>query len=561
MPNNNCVWVPGNRMSHERLDTGYYSKEYFEAYLTLEKSELDTAFIGDISEPWCFGAYSLCNEIMWATGTEGIPYIKAEALGSPLINFEGLSYITRETHELLSKSKLHPGDIIISTSGTIGKCAVIPSYLSEVNSNQDTMKFSLKNKDFDNYFIVTWIASKYGQILLKREAGGAIQQHIYLNNFRKLLLVKPLTSVQKYIGDKVRQAERLRDRSREADLELRNKMQECFLGKPKPLQNKFSTVSTDTLTDNRLESEFYTPLVLWADEEIKGTPWSYQPLSKLTDRIKDGPGGWGVSTNDYVNYGIPVIRATNLIDGECDLLDCIFISPKKHQDLISHEAKKGSIVLSVRGTIGRAAVFESEDYEKASLNAAVVTIDCKKDILPHYLAEFLNTEIGKIQSNRIANGAVQLNMNLRETGSNLIVIAPMNFQEEVSSLRQQRLLLKALTQKLTTAAKLLVEALIEGNLSEADLKAAQEGLERGDTTLDREILDRLTRKGIDNPNEPPLFPDLDALYTALASLDETTEAVAPRNSQTAKVYDFQTPYLALASEDRATYQVVAEVPE
>ena len=78
--------------------------------------------------------------------------------------------------------------------------------------------------------------------------------------------------------------------------------------------------------------------------------------------------------------------------------------------------------------------------------------------------------------------------------------------------------------KLTTAAKLLVEALIEGQVAEADLIAAQKALEAEDRTADREILSRLTRKGMDVAGEPPLFPDLDGLYNALDALN-TSENV------------------------------------
>src|SRR5262249_9061118 len=147
-----------------------------------------------------------------------------------------------------------------------------------------------------------------------------------------------------------------------------------------------------------------------------------------------------------------------------------------HEELEAHKIRQNSVLLSVRGTIGRAAVFCGTGYDEASLNAAVVTIDCADEISPQYLAEFLNTEIGRIQSRRMANGAVQRNMNLQETGNNLVVLPPKGFQEQIAKLRETRLTLQQLSGKLTNAARLLVEALIEGKLSEAELKEAQESL-------------------------------------------------------------------------------------
>ena len=72
---------------------------------------------------------------------------------------------------------------------------------------------------------------------------------------------------------------------------------------------------------------------------------------------------------------------------------------------------------------------------------------------------------------------------------------------------------------LTTAAKYLVEALIEGKITETELENAQTALQKGDIEPDKAILAKLTRKGYDIANEPPLFPDLDALYQAIRGIN------------------------------------------
>jgi hypothetical protein len=81
-------------------------------------------------------------------------------------------------------------------------------------------------------------------------------------------------------------------------------------------------------------------------------------------------------------------------------------------------------------------------------------------------------------------------------------------------------------ERLITAARLLVEALIDGQLSEDDLKAAELQLERGNRELDRAILSRITVSGVDMEGAPPLFIDLDALY---AATDEAERAHTDRD--------------------------------
>jgi hypothetical protein len=79
-------------------------------------------------------------------------------------------------------------------------------------------------------------------------------------------------------------------------------------------------------------------------------------------------------------------------------------------------------------------------------------------------------------------------------------------------------------EKLITAARLLVEALIDGRLSEDDLRAAEQEWEQGNRELDRAILSRITISGVDTEGAPPLFTDLNALY---ATIDEAERAHAP----------------------------------
>ncbi len=55
--------------------------------------------------------------------------------------------------------------------------------------------------------------------------------------------------------------------------------------------------------------------------------------------------------------------------------------------------------------------------------------------------------------------------------------------------------------------------------SDPEPTRAQKALKSGCREPDREVLGRLTRKSMDVPGEPPLFPDLDRLYTALDALD------------------------------------------
>jgi type I restriction enzyme, S subunit len=72
---------------------------------------------------------------------------------------------------------------------------------------------------------------------------------------------------------------------------------------------------------------------------------------------------------------------------------------------------------------------------------------------------------------------------------------------------------------LTKAARVLVESLIESRFTEGEFVAAENGLKRGDHTLDRAILGQLTNEGVSASDGQRLFPNIDALYAAIGEAE------------------------------------------
>ena len=182
-------------------------------------------------------------------------------------------------------------------------------------------------------------------------------------------------------------------------------------------------VINDDLDLIRLDAEYYQPEMVAVTKSIRENPYGYDALGNLVSDMKDGPRGWGVSTDDYTEDGIPVLRGVNISDATIKLDECVFISHEKHKELDRHKVLRGDVVISVRGTVGRAAVFEDEVYDEASINAAIVRMRPTGKIDPYFLVAFLNCYYGRKQTERISNGAVQQNMNLTETASNLVPIS------------------------------------------------------------------------------------------------------------------------------------------
>ncbi|CTU85553.1 hypothetical protein C4A57_04307 [Escherichia coli] len=95
--------------------------------------------------------------------------------------------------------------------------------------------------------------------------------------------------------------------------------------------------------------------------------------------------------------------------------------------------------------------------------------------------------------------------------------------EQFNSIHKNRYEAKKNAELLTDTAKTLVEALIEGQLTEQQLIQAQQALEDGDNSLDQAILSKLSAEGYAIEGATPLFSDVDELYRLL---EEAAQAEA-----------------------------------
>jgi hypothetical protein len=185
--------------------------------------------------------------------------------------------------------------------------------------------------------------------------------------------------------------------------------------------------------------------------------------------------------------------------------------------------KAGDLLITKAGRIGSAAVYP-DSLPNGNITSHLVRVRLKTGYDPNYVAEYFETRVGKAITLRHSFKSTRPELTKTEIENCVIAFLGDPIVEKVGLLSRRKSLITRYSILLTTAAKLLVEALIEGQVSESDLVAAQKALEAGNRSADREILSRLTRKGMDVASEPPLFPDLDGLYNALDSLNTPGDA-------------------------------------
>lgn len=67
----------------------------------------------------------------------GVPFLKAENVNGGAIDASSTrTFISQQTHNILSRSKTRSGDVLMTIAGTIGRLGWIPEHAPEMNTNQ-----------------------------------------------------------------------------------------------------------------------------------------------------------------------------------------------------------------------------------------------------------------------------------------------------------------------------------------------------------------------------------------------------------------------------------------
>ena len=85
-------------------------------------------------------------------------------------------------------------------------------------------------------------------------------------------------------------------------------------------------------------------------------------------------------SEEFVDDGIPFIRANNLVDGSVIDEDMYFITPEKHSVLLKGHVKSGDVLITTRGNIGQVAIVPDK-HEGSNINAQIVLLRTKEEKL------------------------------------------------------------------------------------------------------------------------------------------------------------------------------------
>jgi type I restriction enzyme S subunit len=130
----------------------------------------------------------------------GIKVLRISDIVDGYITGEGLKQTSPEVADKFQRTKLKGNEIVISIRGTVGRCAVVPSFLKGANVSREIAVIPTTISRL-NPFYLSLIRTDSAQRRLARDVKGVAQSGINLEDLRELpIILPPQSEIERFLS-------------------------------------------------------------------------------------------------------------------------------------------------------------------------------------------------------------------------------------------------------------------------------------------------------------------------------------------------------------------------
>jgi len=402
------------------------------------------------------------NAIADSYVNSGKRYLRGTDINDFFISDDPPIFITQETYDGLGRGYVKPGDILVSIVGTIGSVSLVAAWRDEMCAN---CKLAiLRPHSMPSEVLASFFLTDTGQALLQMEVRGSVQQGIPLEGLEKMRIPPIPKQVWEPVRKLVVEASTIvklgRDAYPAAEAELLERMRWQELEKQSDERcyvEDFQALESA----ERIDAEHFQPRYtsLQAFLEKRGA----QTISELCHFVKHGV------QPPYIEGGAtPIVTqrqfgATGLeMTGVEHWTDEDYVST--NPDFVLKDGDVLTYCVSAGEYLGQTNLFRESTPAVA---ASFVTISRTRKLVPGYLALFLNSPAGLVQTNSSKRGTSPFYLYPRDL-SKVLVYVPrtksgqidLAWQEKLAAKLESAARAKTEAREKLEAAKRLVEAAI-----------------------------------------------------------------------------------------------------
>ena len=124
---------------------------------------------------------------------KGIPFLKVESiLDNHTLDYSKFAFITKETNDALSRSKIVEGDIVFSIAGTLGRFALIDhNSPTNMNTNQAVAIIRANNTKVSPLYLYSLFLGGWHHDYCLKNIQQAVQANLSLSTLREMPIIIP----------------------------------------------------------------------------------------------------------------------------------------------------------------------------------------------------------------------------------------------------------------------------------------------------------------------------------------------------------------------------------
>lgn len=119
----------------------------------------------------------------------------------------GVKYIDKTAYELLSKSKLYGGELIMNKIGSAGKIYIMPEIKVPASLGRNAFMFRFDER-LNMTFLYLLLTSKYGTLEIQKHVRGTVTKTITKNDARQIRIIVPPIDLQNEFAAIVKQTDK-----------------------------------------------------------------------------------------------------------------------------------------------------------------------------------------------------------------------------------------------------------------------------------------------------------------------------------------------------------------
>ncbi|HLW61811.1 MAG TPA: restriction endonuclease subunit S [Flavobacterium sp.] len=266
-----------------RIDAEYFKKQYLKEDCLRKKYE--TVYLGE--DYFITDGQHGYHEV---DENSNIRHLTAKNFKNWFANDIDADRLAKWVDDNNRRSSLKRNDIVLTTRGTVGCCAIVKDEVLPANIDQDVARIAVTNHNrIRPQYLVTFLNSKFGQDWALRNQTGMVQQGLALWRVRELPIPKLNDKFQEQIEKVIEHSHSTIINSQDKYTQAENLLLETLNLKDFQLSKEpvnIKNFSESFGSSGRLDAEYYQ--VKYEDylEFIQSYSYGVEPLNEICE-IKD----------------------------------------------------------------------------------------------------------------------------------------------------------------------------------------------------------------------------------------------------------------------------------